>query len=300
MPSLDAGPRPRRDPPRLRAAGPLHPPDAPALVADARRALRRVGGAQGRELAEGRRVQDPRGVERDVATRRRREGARRRHPLLGQPRPGPGPRGADRRRARLRGHAEDRPGDQAGRHRGLRRDRRPLRADPGRPRGDRRPPDRRARLRADPPVRQLARHRGPGDGRLGAARPGRAARRRDLPRRRRRPARGDRADGQGPVALDPRRRRRARRGPTTRSVRSNRAGSSPRTTRRPSPTACGPRSANGRSRSSAAASTRSSRRPRPRSSRPCGSSGSGSRSSSSRRRPSRWRRCLRARCRSAG
>ena len=45
----------------------------------------------------------------------------RRHPLLGQPRPGPGPGRAVARRAGLRRHAADGPGDQAGRHRGLRR-----------------------------------------------------------------------------------------------------------------------------------------------------------------------------------
>ena len=54
---------------------------------------------------------------------------------------------------------------------------RPLRADPRRPRVGRRRADRPARLHPGPPVRRLGRDRRPGDGRLGTARPGRAARR---------------------------------------------------------------------------------------------------------------------------
>ena len=63
--------------------------------------------------------------------------AGRRHPLVGQPRPGPGAGRATARRPGLHRHAPDRPGRQAGGHRGLRRPGRPVRADPGIPRGDR-------------------------------------------------------------------------------------------------------------------------------------------------------------------
>ena len=62
------------------------------------------------------------------------------HAFLGQPRPGAGPGRAVARRPGDDRHAPHGPGGEAGRDRRLRRPDRPLRADPGITRGDRRRP----------------------------------------------------------------------------------------------------------------------------------------------------------------
>ena len=137
-----AGDRYRRRPPGRRAARARGSTGRPC---SSRTLDERCGGTvvpEVRELPAGRRVQVPGGDERPAAAGRRGARGGRRHPLLGQPRPGPGAGGPTARRAGLRGDAPDRAGGEAGGDRGLRRPGRAVRADARRARGDRRRTDR--------------------------------------------------------------------------------------------------------------------------------------------------------------
>ena len=111
------------------ARPPLHVP---------RRARRRRRLPQVREPAARRRVQVPRRAERDLGAARGRAGPRHRRLLVGQPRPGRGPRRPAPRRAHDDRDAGRRAGDQARGHRRVRRPRRALRSGHRVARGDRR------------------------------------------------------------------------------------------------------------------------------------------------------------------
>ena len=111
------------------ARPPLHVP---------RRARRRRRLPQVREPAARRRVQVPRRAERHLGAARGRAGPRHRRLLVGQPRPGGGPRRPAPRRAHDDRDAGRRAGDQARSHRRVRGPRRALRSGHRVARGDRR------------------------------------------------------------------------------------------------------------------------------------------------------------------
>ena len=165
-------------------------------------------------------------------------------------------------------------GEGAGHPRHLRRRGGALRQHPASPPGDRRGPDRAARLHPGPPLRQRPRHRRRRHRRPGAAGGGpgpghghRAGRRGGLLSGTSTAARGLRP-GIEVLGAEPRR-------PTTPAARWPAAGSRATSGRTPWPTGCAPLSASAPSPSSASGSTASSPSPRRRSWRPCASSGSG-------------------------
>ena len=228
----EAGRRPRRGGPDRRARAPHPDHDVRLARRDGgRRALLQV-----REPPADRRLQDPWRDERGPLPLRRGSGAGRRLPLLGQPRPGPRPRGTHPRDRGPRGDARERRRGQAGGGRRLRRPHHRLRADGGEPQRHGGAGRRRHRGGRDPPVRRRSDHRRAGHrgaraaGRRAGARHHRGARRwwwaavRD--RARRRPGRPRRCTAQ------------SRPRPTMPSDRSAPVGCTPATGPSPWPTAC--------------------------------------------------------------